>query len=476
MAGNRKKVAVLGGGITGLTAAYYLRRLVEDQQLPLDVILLEKGRRLGGKIQTVRRAGFVIERGPDSFLARKQSALHLAEDLGLSPSLVSNATGKSYILLNQQLYPVPRGSVMGIPTRLAPFFASPLFSVTGKIRALYDLILPRKNTGEDQSVGDFVRYRLGEEVLENLVEPLLFGVYAGDVDELSVLATQPQFFEAVQKHRSLILGMKKVAAEFAQDSRPTRKKGAFLTFQNGLETLVEALEEKIGAEAVMKGVTVDAIEKSAGGGDYRITLTNGTHMKADYIISALPHFSLPHIFSKYAFFAPLEKVPSTSVATVSMAFPESAVKKDIDGTGFVVTRNSDYTITACTWTHKKWPHTAPEGKALLRCYIGRSAEAAVVDLADDRIQKIVLEDLNKIMEITAEPEFTVVSRWKYAMPQYTVGHKERMDKILAAAKHELPGISFAGSSFNGVGVPDCISQGRAAVGEMLRYFQLKAEF
>ncbi|GER65790.1 protoporphyrinogen oxidase [Weizmannia acidilactici] len=476
MAENRKKIAVLGGGITGLTAAYYLQYLIQHQNLPLDVILLEKGRRLGGKIQTIRRDGYIVERGPDSFLARKKSALRLVQDLGLESELVSNATGKSYIILNQQLHPVPKGSVMGIPTKLTPFFASGLFSVTGKIRALADFVLPRRKMDNDQSIGDFVRYRLGEEVLENLVEPLLFGVYAGDVDELSVLSTQPQFFEAVRKHRSLILGMKKETSGFAADSRPTQKKGAFFTFKNGLETLVEALEEKIGADTVMKGVTVDTVEKNINEGGYTIELTNGSRISADYIISGLPHFALPHIFSKYPFFGPLQTVPSTSVATVSMSFPEAAVKKDIDGTGFVVARNSDYTITACTWTHKKWPHAAPHGKALLRCYIGRTAEAAVVDLADDRIQKIVLEDLGKIMEIAAEPEFTIVSRWKYAMPQYTVGHKDRIEKILKQAKKELPGISFAGSSFHGIGLPDCISQGRSAVVEMLRYFQYQEEF
>lgn len=165
-------------------------------------------------------------------------------------------------------------------------------------------------------------------------------------------------------------------------------------------------------------------------------------------------------------------MPSTSVATVALAFPKEAIEKDIDGTGFVVSRKSDYTITACTWTHKKWPHTTPEGKVLLRCYVGRAGDETVVDLSDDQIIKIVLDDLNKIMNITAEPEFAVISRWKDSMPQYTVGHKQRIDTIKRHVAEELPGVFIAGSSFEGLGLPDCIDQGEAAVEKVLSYFNL----
>ncbi|MCM3023612.1 protoporphyrinogen oxidase [Heyndrickxia ginsengihumi] len=470
MADIHRKVVVLGGGITGLTAAYYLQQYIEKNKLPVELILLERNSRLGGKIQTIRRNGFIIDKGPDSFLARKKSALRLIKDIGLQSELISNAAGASYIIANQRLHPIPKGSIMGIPAQISSLLTTNLISVSGKIRALCDLILPRKKIDKDQSVGDFIRYRLGEEVLENLVEPLLSGVYAGNIDRLSLLTTLPQLYQAEQKYRSLMLGMKRIFHEHAQnDSRPTNKSGAFFTLANGLETLVEALEEKIHKESIMKSVTVDKIEKSTGKHQYKIKLTNGTIVNTDFIISALPHYALPHIFSTYNIFDSLKNMPSTSVATIAMAFPEEAIVKDIDGSGFVVSRNSDYTITACTWTHKKWPHTVPKGKALLRCYIGRLGDEAAIDLSDDQIENIVLGDLKRIMSISSKPEFTIVTRWKYAMPQYTVGHLERVDKIIKEAQQELPGIFFIGSSFEGIGIPDCIRQGEEAVKNIVQY-------
>jgi oxygen-dependent protoporphyrinogen oxidase len=177
------------------------------------------------------------------------------------------------------------------------------------------------------------------------------------------------------------------------------------------------------------------------------------------------------MFSQYSFFDPLKSVPSTSVATVALAFPEEAIKKDIDGTGFVVSRNGDYSITACTWTHKKWAHSTPKGKVLLRCYVGRAGDETIVDLSDDRIIKIVLDDLSKTMDITMKPDFAVVSRWKDSMPQYTVGHKQRLETIKEHIKNELPGVFLAGASYGGVGVPDCIDQGESAVKGVLEYLK-----
>lgn len=470
MAEEKQKIIIIGGGIAGLTSAFYLQKAIQEDNLPIEIKLIEASHRLGGKMQTVIRDGFTIERGPDSFLARKLSISRLAKEVGMDDQLVHNSTGKSFVLVNEKLHSMPGGSIMGIPTEIGPFITTGLFSIPGKLRAAADFILPRSESGKDQSLGEFFRRRLGNEVVDNLIEPLLSGIYAGDIDHLSLMSTFPQFYEVEQKYRSLIIGMKKTTP--SQPKTPDRKekaKGGFLTFKTGLQSFAEAIEAKIDPKSILKGHRVDKIIKN--GHKYDVYLNNGETLVADSIIAATPHKITQSMFADYRFFDPFKSVPSTSVATVALAFPEEAVKNDIDGTGFVVSRNSDYSITACTWTHKKWAHSTPKGKLLLRCYVGRSGDETIVDLSDDRIIKIVLDDLKKTMDITMNPDFAIISRWKNSMPQYTVGHKQRVANILEHMKAELPGVFLAGSSYGGVGLPDCIDQGEAAVQNVLNYLK-----
>ncbi|MEH7744667.1 protoporphyrinogen oxidase [Neobacillus drentensis] len=470
MTEEKQKIIIIGGGIAGLTSAFYLQKAIQEENLPFELKLIEASHRLGGKMQTVIRDGFTIERGPDSFLARKLSISRLAKEVGMEDQLVHNSTGKSYVLVNEKLHSMPGGSIMGIPTEVGPFLTTGLFSIPGKLRAAADFILPRSESGKDQSLGEFFRRRLGDEVVENLIEPLLSGIYAGDIDQLSLMSTFPQFYEVEQKYRSLIIGMKKSTP--SQPKTPVNKekaKGAFLTFKTGLQSFAEAIEAKIDPKTILKGHRVDKITKH--GNKYDVNLNNGEILVADSIIAATPHKITQSMFADYHFFDPFKAVPSTSVATVALAFPEEAVKNDIDGTGFVVSRNSDYSITACTWTHKKWAHSTPKGKVLLRCYVGRAGEETIVDLSDDRIIKIVLDDLKKTMDITMNPDFSIISRWQNSMPQYTVGHKQRLTDILAHMNAELPGVFLAGASYGGVGLPDCIDQGEAAVQNVLNYLK-----
>jgi oxygen-dependent protoporphyrinogen oxidase len=468
----KKRVVIVGGGITGITAAYYLQKYAKGQNLSIDVKLVEASHRLGGKIQTVIQDGYVIERGPDSFLARKQSASRLAREVGMADQLISNTAGKSYVLVKERLHPMPGGSIMGIPTEVGPFVTTGLFSMKGKLRAAADFVLPRSNPAEDQSLGQFFRRRLGDEVVENLIEPLLSGIYAGDIDQLSLMSTFPQFYQVEQKYRSLVIGMKKGTPSPPKNSHAKQKsKGIFLTVKTGLQSLVDAIEDNMDDGSILKGHRVEQILKKSN--SYELSLTSGEIMIADAVIVSTPHHITQSMFSTYPFFNSLKEMPSTSVATVALAFPEEAINKDIDGTGFVVSRNSDYTITACTWTHKKWPHSTPKGKVLLRCYVGRAGDEAVVELSDDEIVKIVLLDLKKTMDITADPEFTIISRWKDSMPQYTVGHKKRIEVLKQSVDQELPGVFLAGSSFDGLGLPDCIDQSEAVVSSVLDYLYEK---
>lgn len=470
MSSTSKKVVIIGGGITGLSAAYYLQKEAKQHKWPIDTLLLEATDRLGGKVQTFTKDGFTIERGPDSVLARKASFARLVKEVGLEHEIVRNATGQSFILAKGKLHPMPKGAVMGIPTQITPFVFTDLFSWPGKFRAAVDFVLPKSNVQGDQSLGLFFRRRFGNEVVENLIEPLLSGIYAGDIDRMSLMATFPNFYHLEQKYRSLVFGLKKTMPKPAKEpvEKPkVEKQGMFISLKSGLESLVQAVEEHLEPGTVRKNAPVQSIERVND--RYHIILDTGETIEADSIILATPHHVTQKMLAQYPFFEWMKDMPSTSVANVALAFPKSAIKKDLNGTGYVVSRNSDFRITACTWTHKKWLHSTPDDKVLFRTYVGRPTDEGIVDESDEVIAETVLRDLRKTMDITGDPEFYVISRWKNAMPQYTVGHKDRLEQTKKTIKAELPGVYLAGASYEGIGLPDCIDQGEAAVRDVIEY-------
>lgn len=464
-----KNILIVGGGITGLTSAFYLQQEINDKNLPYNIKLVEKNNRLGGKIATVHKDGFTIERGPDSFLSRKTPAVKLIEKLRMSDQLVRNATGQAHILVDKKLHKIPPGSFMGIPIEARPFLFSRLFGMKGKVRASLDYVLPKGKAVDDQSLGLFFRRRFGDELVENLIEPLLSGIYSGDVDEMSLMATFPNFYELEQKYGSLIRGLQKTMPK--QSKRKGKRPGVFYALKGGFESLVSALEREIADGVISLATAVDHVEKKEK--IYHVLLSDGTVYKADAIIMTTPHETLRNIFSQHDAFKLVDDIPNNSVANVALAFDEQAIKNDLDGTGFVVSRNSDYRITACTWTDRKWPHAAPNGKILLRSYVGKPNDQEIVHLSDDEITEIVLSDLRKIMKIKQDPLFKVVTRFKNAMPQYTVGHRERIETLRNYAAENLQGVLLAGASFSGVGVPDCIEQGENAVSELLQFVAKK---
>lgn len=463
------KAAVVGGGISGLSAAYYLQKQAKEQGISLDLTIIEAVHRLGGKIQTLHRDGFVIERGPDSFLSGTENIDALAKDLGIEHRLIASGAGKSFVMVEDQMHPIPKGSVMGVPTKWGPFIASNLSSWSGKFRAAADLVMPKSAESADQPLGRFMRRRFGKELVENLIEPIFSGLYDGDIDRMSLASTFPAFYQIEQKHRSLITGMKKEGS-MNVDSFTTASEGIFQTFENGMQTIVDALESALSDCTILKGVKVEKIGEEQG--KAILHLNNDSDLLVDEAVFALPHEKVQPLFEPFGLLEDLKEMPSTSVATVSMAFSREAVDPSIgDGMGFVVSRNSDFTITKCLAMHTKWPAHVPTGKMLFKAFVGRTGDEAVVDLSDREIEKTVLQDLRKAIPISGDPDFTIVTRWKDAMPQYQVGHEARINTAKKDLKKAFPMVQLIGSSFEGGGLPACVQQAQAAAAEIINRYR-----
>ncbi|MBM0064136.1 protoporphyrinogen oxidase [Alkalicoccobacillus gibsonii] len=461
----KKRVAIIGGGITGLAAAFEIEKSNQRGETELDYQVIEGSNRLGGKIQTHRRDGFVIEAGPDSYLKRKTSMTTLIEEVGLKDDLTTNDTGQSFILKGTSLYPIPAGAVMGVPTEITPFIKTGLFSPLGKVRALGDFVIPKTmGPNEDISLGHFFRKRLGNEVVDHLIEPLLSGIYGGDMDKLSLKATFPHFQQMEETNRSLIKGIKKSRPKTPKKADvPKKKEGMFQTLKHGIESLVEAVADKLDPESIHLNQNVKSITKSGSG--FTLQYEDGVEDVFDYVIVTTPPPVTAKLLSHYPYFDYFKQMEMTSIATVAMVFPEEAVVQAEEGTGFVVSRKSGYTITACTWTSKKWRHTTPAGKVILRCYVGRPGHSDIVRKSDEEIIQTVLNDLAHVIEIKEKPDFYYVSRW--SNPQYQVGHTFKLDKMKEDVEAFLPGLQVAGAGLAGVGLPDCIDQGKACAKEIM---------
>lgn len=465
MTGISRKIVIIGGGLSGLSAAYYVRKFYREAGYQPDIVLIEKKATLGGKIETLHRDGFVIEKGPDSFLARKTAMSDLARELKLEHELVSTNPNakKTYILQRGKLHPMPAGLVLGIPTELKPFLQSSLVSFSGKLRALLDFVLPPRRSLEDESLGELIERRLGTEVLENMTEPLLAGIYAGDMRKISLQATFPQFGEAERKYGSLIRGM--TSGRKPAETHTGTRKSAFLTFRKGLQSLVEALirelhdvEQRTGAAAAE--ITTVSGNALADAPRYEVRLETGEILQTDDIYVTVQDFAAAKLLCPHVDVSPLEDVNYVSVANVVLAFARKDIVTEYDGSGFLVPRKEARNITACTWTSTKWLHTSPDDRVLLRCYVGRSGDEQNVGLPDEALTGLVLKDLREIMGITAKPLFAEITRLKHSMPQYPVGHPARIAALRNELGQKLPGVYAFGAGYDAIGMPDCIKQAR----------------
>jgi protoporphyrinogen/coproporphyrinogen III oxidase len=483
---SEKRILVLGGGITGLTTAYYLQKQLKKQHSPYTVTVLEQSNHWGGKINTERVDGFVIERGPDSFLGRKQAIIDLSLELGLEGEFVGTnpAARKNFIFHDKKLHLMPPGLILGVPTQMGPFVQTGLISPLGKLRAAMDLFIPAKRDQSDESLGAFLQRRLGRAVAENIAEPLLSGIYAGDTSVLSLKATFPQFMAIEQKYGSLIKGMmlsRKPGATPGAGVAPSpkvpdiAKKSMFLSYRKGLSTLVERLVHvltELGVELQLNQ-TVQKVVRDKD--QYHVQTAKGKQWVADALVFATPAYVTRQLLEDVKGVEKLADIPYVSVANVALAFDKKTINHPLDASGFVIPRNEGRKITACTWTSSKWLHTSPEDKVLLRCYVGHSRNQSMVEHSDEELLADVLGEVKDIMGIAAKPIFYRVTRWRKAMPQYLVGHLERLQQVRALLEKERPGVYIAGAGFQGVGIPDCIQQGKDAAKIVLDYIGTSSE-
>jgi oxygen-dependent protoporphyrinogen oxidase len=446
-------VAIVGGGISGLSTAYYLA------QAGIPSTLIEARPRLGGVIQTEHVEGCVIEAGPDSFLSMKPAAMELIRELGLADEVIgsNDHLRVTYVWKGGRLVPLPDGLQLMVPTKLAPLLTTRLLSWPTKLRMGMELFHPPGRHPEDQSVADFVASHYGAEAVDYLAEPLLSGIYGGSPSALSIQSVLPRFVELEAKYGSLTKG---VLAELKANKAQAKRLPLFRTLKSGLGQLVAALAARLLGHATVLQGRAKAVERTGGG--FRIKLEGGSLECAQLVLACEAHNAAPLASSLDGRLADLlGNVPYSSSMTVALGFPNSAFPKPLDGFGFLVPKRERRRLVACTWVGTKFSHRVPSGTTLLRCFLGGMDDGAILSENDDAIIATVVNELHRIVGLRAAPAFSRIFRWPRSMAQYTVGHPARLAEIEARTA-AIPGFQLAGNAYTGIGIPDCVRMGKQA--------------
>ena len=455
-------VLIAGGGIAGLSTSFELHRL------GVSSIVVEQAPRAGGVILSEEIDGYTIDAGPDALLVQKPQGLELCEQLGLGDRLVPTKPPRlAFIQRNGRLHALPANSVLGVPTRIGPFIKTGLFTWAGKLRMGAEWLVPPRRDTSDESIGAFMRRRFGAEAATYLAEPLLAGIHAGDVDRLSVRALFPRFVEAEREYGSLLQAFsRRPAAEHARNGH-----GAFRSLPGGLSEMVRALVAALPAGTVRLNAAVTRIIGNGGNGPFRVE-TGARAFDARAIVLSTPAYVTAQLIGdRDSELARLcGEIPYASTATIAMAFRREALAHPLNGSGFVVPRVEGTGILAGSWLSSKWPNRAPDDRALLRTFVGGARDSAALERSDAELVTLSLAALRPLLGITGEPLPTRVYRFERASAQHEVGHLARLEAIEhALARH--PGLFVTGSGFRGVGIPDCIADGRATARKILQWLQ-----
>jgi oxygen-dependent protoporphyrinogen oxidase len=470
------RIAIIGGGIAGLAAAYELEK-ARMAGATVEYTLFEERPRLGGSIASEVVGGAVLERGPDSFLTEKPAAAELCRELGLGGELIASndAARKTYIVTRNRLVALPDGLMFLVPTKLVPTAMTPLFSVRTKMRMAMELLHPPRPSEGDESVAALVKRHFGQEAVDRLADPLLSGIYGGDATQLSAQTVLPRMVEMETKYGSLTRGMlaahRKMTAA-ARNLSKTQDRGAaiFTALRGGMGTLVGAITARLNAASVRTATTVSGIEKTARGWKVQ---AGGASEDFDALIMAAPAWVAGELLTPVdaALGGELGGIPYSSSITVNLMYDEAKIGRLPEGFGFLVPAVEGRAMLACTFAHRKFLGRTPPGKAVFRAFLGGMKRDDLMAESDEALVEVVRREMREILGAKAfgaevEPEFAQVTRWRRAMAQYAVGHKARMQRVNARVA-ALPGLRLVGNAYDGIGVPDCVRLGRRAATELL---------
>jgi len=458
-----KRIAIIGGGISGLSAAFSLE--AHRRSGALQYVLYEASPRLGGVLRTEHIDGCLVEAGPDSFLTEKPWATDLCRTLGLAGQLIgsNDADRKTYILVRNRLVVMPDGLMFMVPTKILPTGLSSLFSWKTKLRMARELFHPPLAANGDETVASFVERHYGSEMVDRLADPLLSGVYGGEAASLSVRAVLPRFSEMERTHGSLGRAMLAARRKTSHTNRPAPP--LFTSLKGGMQQLVETLIPYLHAPALLTNAPVQAIQPEAGGWIVSAGLQSD---RFDAVILAVPTHAAARVLSTCSpdLSAELAAIAYSSSITVGLGYDRDVRQSLPPGFGFLVPRSEGKRLLAATFVHNKFPHRALDDRALLRCFFASAGAESVWSLSDEAIVAIVRAELQQILGVRAAPLFARVYKWKSAMAQYGVGHLERLDRI-DRLRQTLPGLALAGNGYRGIGVPDCIRSGRDAAAQLV---------
>jgi oxygen-dependent protoporphyrinogen oxidase len=458
------RIAIIGGGISGLAAAYALEQK-RTAGADLEYTVFESSPRFGGVLVTDHADGCLIEAGPDSFLTEKPWASDLCRQLGLGDQLTgsNDADRITYILTRGRLVEMPDGLMFMVPTKLVPTVLSPLFSPATKIRMAREWFHPPHKANGDESVAAFVERHYGSEMVDRLADPLLSGVYGGEASQLSVRAVLPRFADMEAKHGSLGRAMLATRAKMAQAAK-TPARPLFSSLKNGMQQMVDALVAAIPDSNLRAGTPVQSVLAQEGGWTVSAGLSSD-HFNA--AILAVPTGKAAQLLQLTApdLAAELAAINYSSSVTLTLGYDQNVRAALPPGFGFLVPRSEGMRMLAATFVHNKFPHRAPANRALIRCFLGGARDEQILSSSADEIVTIARAELRRILNLTAEPLFARVYKWPAAMAQYGVGHLERLERLEALRKKH-PGLALAGNGYNGIGVPDCVRSGTTAANSL----------